>query len=135
MVQGKDAVQGYFALRSDLLIGGAWLRSVLQKLEHARAHLANFLQVDLVRSKAVEEAVQAGHPIVPFPGNCVDGGLSLFVSNACLCSLGEKELGDFETSHQGRDVQRGSTIAIPCGRDGSVLEKKLNVLEPTMKGG
>ena len=30
-------------------------------------YLADFLQVDLVRSKAVEEAVTADHPIVPFP--------------------------------------------------------------------
>ena len=54
--------------------------------------------------------------------------------DACLCPLGEEELGDFETSHQGRYVQRGSTIAIPCGRDGSVLEKKPDMLEPAVKG-
>ena len=59
-------VQCFFGLRPDRSLGELGLGSFLQELEHARAGLANFLQVDLALSKAVEEAIKAGHPIVPF---------------------------------------------------------------------
>ena len=100
-----------------------------------RAGLANFLQIDLVRSKAVEKAVKARQLIVPFARNHIDGGLPFFVWNACLCPLGQEEFGDLESSHEGRHVQRGVPIAIPPHQLSPVLEKEPSMLEPAMKAG
>ena len=90
---GKGCSSGLGTAALGFSSGGAWpLVHVLQELEHARACFANFLQVDLVRSKAVEEAVQADHPIVPFPGNCVDGGLSLLFRTPAFAPLESRSL-------------------------------------------